>query len=584
MSLLRSLQNRVFLASALVALLSIAFALHYVTRRVIAEAEAQLHRGLLESGRLVVEHHTARFQTLTTLARLIADLPKLKAAVATDDTPTVLPVARDYQERVGSDVLLVADRQGRVLAALGTTGTAPGESAAVRRALAGQEAHTFQASAAGVSQRVTVPIVVGPDPPEVLGALSLGFQLDDALASRFKAITGSEIAIAFQGRVWASTLPRSDDSALAAVLSGQGGATVGLGGEEYDVLPRVLAVGDSSAPVALVLRSRSERLRPLRTLRAALFGAALVAVVVAVLLSYGVARTVTRPLRTITARMGEMAATGDLTPRIGLEGRWVDEDARLLARSFNGLTEAIARFQAEAALRERLSALGRLSTVIAHEVRNPLMVIKGSLRALRRSAQPEVSEAAEDIDHEVARLNRIVEDVLGFARPIRLDPSPTDLDELVRDAAAAALGEGPAREVGLAIDPGARAVNTDGERLRTALVNLLGNARDAVIERSAPPAGDEPSIRVATHPAAGGRVVVEVVDRGVGVAPEDLPHLFEPYVSHKRQGTGLGLAITKKIVEALGGTISAESRLGDGTRIQLELPAEPPPQPPDWKA
>ena len=101
----------------------------------------------------------------------------------------------------------------------------------------------------------------------------------------------------------------------------------------------------------------------------------------ATLLSYAVARTVTRPLGAITATMREMAATGDLTRKIALRrAAWDDEDARLLARTFNTLTDSIARFQREAAQRERLSSLGRLSTVIAHEIRNPLMIIKAALR------------------------------------------------------------------------------------------------------------------------------------------------------------------------------------------------------------
>ena len=88
----------------------------------------------------------------------------------------------------------------------------------------------------------------------------------------------------------------------------------------------------------------------------------------------------------------------------------------MLAGTFNALTEAIARFQGEAALRERLSALGRLSTVIAHEVRNPLMIIKTSLALLRRDAlsPAEVREVAADVDQQVARLNRIVEGVLDL--------------------------------------------------------------------------------------------------------------------------------------------------------------------------
>ena len=118
--------------------------------------------------------------------------------------------------------------------------------------------------------------------------------------------------------------------------------------------------------------------------------------------------------------MREVAVTGDLTRKITLRGPaiWQDEDARLLATTYNGLTDSIARFQREAAQKEQLLSLGRLSTVIAHEVRNPLMIMKASLRSLRPDASPpEIKEAVGDIDEEVDRLNRIVNDVLDFARP-----------------------------------------------------------------------------------------------------------------------------------------------------------------------
>ena len=145
--------------------------------------------------------------------------------------------------------------------------------------------------------------------------------------------------------------------------------------------------------MALILRSRTEHLRFLRTIHTELEVTAVLAVLLATLLSFAVARTITRPLADITDVMREVASTGDLTRKIVLRGgrRWEDEDARLLATTFNTLTDSIARFQREITQHERLSSLGRLSTIIAHEVRNPLMIIKAALHTLR---QPDVGPAA----------------------------------------------------------------------------------------------------------------------------------------------------------------------------------------------
>jgi len=206
------------------------------------------------------------------------------------------------------------------------------------------------------------------------------------------------------------------------------------------------------------------------------------------------------------------------------------------------------------------------------------MIIKASLRTLAREkiSSEEVRDLAADIDHEVARLNLIVEDVLDFARPVRLEYAPVDLGALCRDAVAATLPRSGALHCRLAIDPGLGPVTTDAERLRTALVNIIANARDATLARGA--RGGEPSpadIEVRASAAPPGRVVLEVEDHGVGIDLADLSHVFDPYFTTKRTGSGLGLAIAKNIVDAMGGAISAQSRLGEGTRIRIDLPAAP---------
>ena len=479
---LASLRSRVFAATAVVAVLPVAVATLVVSRRVGQQAEDELVRRLAEAARLVEQYHDSLIETANERALLVADLPKLKAAVATGDPPTVEQVARDYRQRVRSDVFVVTGRDGRALASLGAKewSLAPGGA--------------FGVEHGRLLETVSVPIQLGERAPELLGRLTLGFALDAAFAARLSALTGSQVGIAQGERVFASTLPAG---VLEAALGGRDprAASLDLLGEDY-ALARAALGRDPQAPYVLVLRSRAAALGPLRTLRNALVVAALAAVAVSVLLSWALARTVTRPLAALTDAMKEIAATGDLARRIGPGRPWDDEDARLVARSFGTLTDSIARFQREASLRERLSALGRLSTVIAHEVRNPLMIIKGSLRSLQREgARPdEVREAAADIDTQVARLDRVVGDVLDFARPLRIEPAPVDLPALVRDATHAGLEGAAALTMRLALDPRASSVVTDGERLRAALVNLVANARDSLGARSAP-ARSEPAPR-----------------------------------------------------------------------------------------
>jgi two-component system, NtrC family, sensor histidine kinase HydH len=556
-----SLQNRMFVATALVSVASLASAIPFIAARITREGEAELTRGLLEAAEQAARHHGARLETLARVTRLIADLPKLKALIDTSDPATVQQGAAEYLDLAGADVVAITNREGGLLAMLG----APPSPESVPRALKGETVAAAQVDAGRLVEQITVPVTVGAD---VLGTLTLGLALDEAFAVQMKAATGSEVAIVFDRRVLAATAPLPDAELVGAARRG-GPGRVQYGDLEYAAVARTISLPGSAAPEAavLLLRSPTERLLFLRTMQTGLVGAAVLAMALAVVLSYAVARTVARPLASITHTMREMTASGDLTRKIPAGGTWDDEDARVLATTFSALADSLRRFQQEAALKERLSALGRLSTVIAHEVRNPLMIIRASLRALGRkdASEPERAEAVSDIDQEVTRLDRIVREVLEFTRPMPVERSPTDLGALCRDAAAALEREGAKVTVNVpaALPP----VSTDGERLRRALVNLLTNARDAVMGRAA--GGGLIELRAA---AQDGVVVLEVEDTGVGIAPEDLPQVFEPYFSKKRTGTGLGLAITRNIVESLGGTISARSRHGEGTVMRIELP------------
>src|SRR6185503_13390021 len=515
-----SLSNRIFIACALVATLSLGFAFYFVNARATREAEAELRRGLAEAGILVDQNRVGVTDTFTRLARLVADLPKLKAAVETGDAPTVQPLADEYRDQVKADILLLAGKRGELL---GQSGEGADE--------------------------LTVPAA-----------------LKDVEST-------DEI----------STFAPHSRAALAPVLGTRDIATVRIGEEDFLALarPLVSAPPASSAqpsPVVITLRSRTERLRFLNTIRTGLEGALIVTLILATIASYAVARSVTRPVAAITSAMRDVAATGDLTRKVMLRsGRWDDEDARLLASTFNTLTESVARFQAEAAQRERLSSLGRLSTVIAHEIRNPLMIIKATLSILRRAdlTAEERGEAVADIADETTRLNRIVTEVLDFAKPIKFDYAESSINDICRASAAAAWAGDAGSKVALELDASLPRIVTDPERLRAALINIMTNARHAVLAAHLGDNGGA-AVTVRTRSNGNGHVIVSIKDRGVGIAPEDMARIFDPYFTTRRAGTGLGLPITKNIIEGMGGRLAVSSERGVGTEIRIDLPLRPP--------
>jgi signal transduction histidine kinase len=578
--LFSSLTNRIFLACMLLATLSLGLAFAFVNARVASEVEAELSRDLTEAGTLVDQRRADFAETFTTMARLIADLPKLKAAVETGDRPTVQPLADDYQRQIDADVLLLTGPSGAILASSGYDATSlPGLVDRFDTATGLDEVATVLPYPHGLLQVVSVPIFIGAEPTGILGRLTVGFYLDDRRAAQLKAVTGSEIAFAANGRVLSASLPPAARASLAAGLGTNAMRTVVLNGEQFVMVARpLLGAGQAGEDglTTLILRSRSERLRFLDTVRTGLAGALVAALVLATVLSYLVARTVTRPLAAVTDAMRDVAATGDLTRRVTVTQRaWDDEDARLLGGAFNTLTESIASFQRREAQRERLSSLGRLSTVIAHEIRNPLMIIRASLGTLRGASGEDVQEAVADIDEETHRLNRLVTEVLDFARPLRFELAEADLNDVCRASATAAWAGDSTGRVALELDPALPPAMTDAERLRTALVNILGNARQAV-ESTARPGGapDGPHVTLKTE-RAGEHAVITISDDGAGIASTDLARVFEPYFTTRRSGTGLGLPIAKNIIEGLGGSIVVDSEQQQGTRVRIDLPLRP---------
>jgi signal transduction histidine kinase len=582
MSVISSLTNRIFFATALLAVLSIGTAVYMLNRAVTRQAEDELQRGIDEAAGLVEEYRALLFDTFERDARLIADLPRLKAAVDTLDPTTVAPVALEYQNLLdNADLFAIADARGSILSRIGAEDVPDSALSAATntRGAAAAARSTFWPEQHGILLIKSVPIYVdAPGPPDVLGTLILGGSLDDKQAERFKKLTNSEVAFGVNGAIQSATLPRETWTALAPLLERpRTSSRIWLNGQEYLAYVNALSpVGGQGQPMYIVLRSRTERLAFLNQLHRSLAAAAVVALLLATLISYAVARTVTRPIEAITSTMREMARSGDLSRRIPMpDDRWQDEDAQVLASTFNSMTDAMQRFQHEAAQRERLSSLGRLSTVIAHEIRNPLMIIKASLRALRRQENdPErVAAAAKDIDEEVSRLNRIVSEVLDFARPIKFDLAQADLNALARDAVKAAGAEDELAGIRLDLDPSIPPVTTDAERLRQALVNIIGNAINAVNDGAEAPDG---GVRLRTARLDSRHVAITVADRGSGIAPEDLPRVFEPYFTTRRTGTGIGLAISRNIIEGLGGRITVASERERGTEVRIELPLDAP--------
>jgi two-component system sensor histidine kinase HydH len=235
---------------------------------------------------------------------------------------------------------------------------------------------------------------------------------------------------------------------------------------------------------------------------------------------------------------------------------------------FKDLTEVRALHQ-EIERSRRLASVGRLAAGVAHEIRNPLSSIKGFATYFKQRYQdvPEDQQTANIMIQEVDRLNRVVSQLLEFARPVSISAQPTSVKDLVADSLKLIQHQARDRQITINTRNSSKidAVKIDPDRINQVLLNLNLNA----IEAMEP--GGKLQIDIFDSDE-NNELIIRATDTGRGIAKEDLPKIFDPYFTTKSSGTGLGLAIAHNIIEAMGGTIEVKSEEDSGTAFTLRLP------------
>jgi signal transduction histidine kinase len=252
--------------------------------------------------------------------------------------------------------------------------------------------------------------------------------------------------------------------------------------------------------------------------------------------------------------------------RLAEERRTVEAQVAKLRDANRSLAEA----RESAVRQEKLATVGRLAAGVAHEIGNPLAALLGYMTVLRgRPEARQLTPYVEPMEREAKRIDRILRDLLDFARPSRGNAGPA-MASLPRTIERTLRLLEPQKrfhgvETHLDVPPDLPAVPADEHQLGQVLVNLLLNAADAMGGKG----------QVDFHAwVENGRVVLTMRDTGPGIPAEHLPQLFDPFFTTKPpgEGTGLGLAICHSLVESFGGTIAAANTPGGGAEFRIALP------------
>ncbi|MBU4597643.1 MAG: PAS domain-containing protein [Desulfarculus sp.] len=228
----------------------------------------------------------------------------------------------------------------------------------------------------------------------------------------------------------------------------------------------------------------------------------------------------------------------------------------------------VRRLQDEIRRKEKLAAIGGLAAGVAHEIRNPLSSIKGiaSYYKSKFDDGSEDKEMAGVMIEEVDRMSRVISELLEFARPMKLNRKPSDMNELLKRSTRLVEQEAAAKKVKIQLNLTSDSVeaDVDPDRLTQCFLNLFLNALQAMKSGG--------RLTVSSSAGVNENVAIDIKDNGSGISAEDLSKIFDPYFTTKPKGTGLGLAIVHKIIEAHQGQIKVRRALGQGTVFSITLP------------
>jgi len=534
-------------------------------------------------------------QTLARSAALLANLPNVRALMTTEDAATIDDASADVWKLSGSDLLVLADRTGSVMALRARASGLDSAKAQglLRQSLDRSESKDWWFDGGHLYKVWIQPIYFGSATENTtIGLLALGHEVNQEAAREFASVASVEVAFNFNGAPVASTLDPLLQSALAPQIRERahnfsaGAQEIQLGSELYLATTVNLSQPGSPLVSLTVLKSFDKATRFLGGLNQILMALGLFSIVAGGALVFWISHTYTKPLAGLVAGVRALGQ-GDFS--YPLDSRGGDEVAEVTDAFVRMRANLESTLQEQRQLEERLrqahkmEAVGRLAGGVAHDFNNLLTIIRGNSDLLtdREGADAFQRKCVGQIQKASDRAVSMTRQLLAFSRMQVLQPRVIDLNGVVAE-----MGKMLPRLIGEHIEysfspeTNLSSVKADPGQIEQVILNLAVNARDAM------PRGGKLSVRTANlsideaeamkrPPMTPGKyALLSVSDTGHGMDEATKAHIFEPFFTTKEvgKGTGLGLATVYGVVKQSGGFIWVDSSPGVGTAFEIYLP------------
>jgi signal transduction histidine kinase len=538
------------------------------------QVRLQIYQDLRNSVYTFDNVQKVREKSLIHSAQLLADIPPLKALMTSHDSATIQDASRDQWTLAGSDLLVLADRTGKVVALHSKAADFDREAAqeSLTDSLSNEQGGHWWFCGKHLFEISLQPIYIGTRADgQIEGYLVLGYEIDDAVARELSQVAASQVVFLYGKTLVRSTLSPLQETELiqhsgfAAGGKAPEPAEIQLGQERF-LATRVDLTPGLSPPVQLcVLKSLDQATAFLGHLNRLLVALGLVALVVGSCMVFIFSHTLTRPLGTLVEGVRALGR-GDY--EYPLAARGSDEVAEVTA-SFVRMRAGLQETQRKLIDAERLATIGRMASSISHDLRHSLAAVMANAEFLSDSNRSKAER--EELYHEVLlavhQMTDLIDSLLEFSRTresLRLTYG--DIEDVVQRSIQNVRAHPEYHSVLMTVHKdGATDGWFDSRKLERVFQNLLLNACEAV-------SSDQGAIRVDIH-ANKSTIEVRVADNGHGIPELVRERLFEPFVSQgKENGTGLGLTVVQKIVQDHGGDVRVESTSSEGTVFLIVLP------------